>query len=67
MLSEIYNEIREILKFEMKKWEPETVDEDPEDPYLYSTENFELNKYIDILYEFIPERLEFCDNHYREF
>jgi len=71
MLSDIYKEIKNILEYEMKLWEPETVDEEPEEPWpdgvIYSTKEFDLDEYISKLYQFIPNRLEFCDSYFFQY
>ena len=68
MLSDIFNDIKEILEYEMNKWKPETVEEEPDydwpDFVIYSTKEFDLDEYLERLFEFIPERLDFCDIYF---
>jgi len=68
MLSDIHNDIKEILDFEMNKWKPETVEKEPDsgwpDFVIYSTKEFDLDEYLKSLFEFIPERLDFCDIYF---
>lgn len=68
MLSDIYDDIKEILDFEMNKWKPETVEKEPDpgwpDFVIYSTKEFDLDEYLKRLFEFIPERLDFCDIYF---
>ncbi|GAH07530.1 unnamed protein product, partial [marine sediment metagenome] len=68
MLSDIFNDIKEILDFEMNKWKPETVEKEPDSSWpdfvIYSTKEFDLDEYIESLFEFIPERLDFCDIYF---
>ncbi|MHA1805183.1 MAG: CotH kinase family protein [Promethearchaeota archaeon] len=67
LLKEIHEEIRDILEIEMDLWKPMTVDEEPTNTvqkiYL-STKEFDLQEYIDALYSWIGERLEFCDSYF---
>jgi len=71
MLSEIHNDIKEILEYEMNMWKPETVEDDPEpgwpDEAIYSTKEFDLNEYVEYLFEFITERLDFCDMYFKDY
>lgn len=68
MLSDIYEEIKDVLEFEMELWEPETVEDEPEDDWpdivIYSTKDFDLDEYIKELFRWIPERLVFCDTYF---
>lgn len=71
MIDDIYEEIKDILEIEMRKWKPKTVEEKPADRYpdkfIYSTKEFDLDEYIDYLYEWIEERLDYCDSYFAEF
>jgi hypothetical protein len=66
MLTEIYEENIHIIEIDTKIWKPITVKDDSlvYNRYLYSTKEFELNEYIENLFQFIPERLEYCDNYF---
>ena len=70
MLSDILNDIKEVLEYEMNKWKPETVEEEPDydwpDIVIYSTKEFDLREYVDSLFEFISERLDFCDQYFSD-
>ncbi|MHA1723660.1 MAG: CotH kinase family protein [Promethearchaeota archaeon] len=67
LLKDIHIEIKDILEIEMKMWKPITVDKEPtnrvEKLYL-STKEFDLQEYIDALYNWIGMRLEFCDSYF---
>ncbi len=56
-VSEMYEEIRDILEIELSMWDPNTIKE----------KDFELNEYAKYLFDWIPERLEFCDLYFSEF
>ena len=47
------------------------MDEEPEETWpdvaIYSTEEFDLDEYISKLYQFIPDRLEFCDSYFFQY
>ncbi len=71
MIDDMYEEIKDILEIEMRTWKPITVDEKPEnkypDKFIYSTKEFDLDEYIDYLYEWIEKRLDYCDSYFEEF
>lgn len=58
MLIENYEEIKDSLELSIKVWE----EEDNE----IGKEN-DVEKYIDYLFEWIPERLDFCDFYFSKF
>ena len=68
LLDEIYEQIESILEIEMTIWKPRTVDEDPGSSWpeklIYSTKEFNLEEYVNALYDFIPKRLKFCDDYF---
>jgi len=53
-LSDIYKEIKDILEFEVLKWKKSIERED-------DGEEFIIDDYINDLFHWIPERLDFCD------
>ncbi|TFF90865.1 MAG: hypothetical protein EU548_00865 [Promethearchaeota archaeon] len=59
-LSSIYKEIEEILVIEVFLWKHRTEKED-------DGEEFIIEEYVDALFEWIPERLDFCDSYFAEF
>ncbi len=71
MIDDIYEEIKDILEIDVRMWKPITVDEEPEDKYpdkyIYSTKEFDLDEYINYLYDWIKDRLEFCDSVFEDF
>lgn len=69
LLNAIHDEIKDILEVEMEMWKPMTVDKEPEErvqKLLYSTKEFDLNEYVDGLYDWIENRLDFCDSYFGE-
>ncbi len=71
LLSRNHKTIKDVLYTEMYEfpWKPITVDEDEVDiDWVFeSTEEFDLDKYINLLYEFIPKRLEVVDSYFNSF
>jgi len=67
-LSEVYESIKTLIELDTDLWKPITVNDDSlvYNRYLYSTKEFDLEEYIDKLFEFIPERLAFCDEYFLE-
>jgi len=59
-LSDIYEDIEAILKIEVFKWKSSIEKED-------EGEEFIIDDYINDLYQWIPERLEFCDEYFSNF
>ncbi|MFX1259377.1 MAG: CotH kinase family protein [Promethearchaeota archaeon] len=51
MLSDMYEEIEDSIEVDLKLWNSDV----------------NLEKYVDYLFEWIPERLEFCDSYFTEF
>ena len=47
-------------------WKPITVEKESEihNRFIESTKTFDLDKYIDYLYEWIPDRIDFCDSYF---
>lgn len=66
MLTEIYDDNKPLIELDTRKWKPQTVAHESMivNRYLHSTKDFNLEEYIDELYQFIPNRLEFCDNYF---
>lgn len=56
ILSHIYEDIENILEIETTMWEPEGAEK-----------NSDVEDYIDSLFQWIPERLEFCDSYFLAF
>ena len=54
-VAEMYEEIKDILKFEAEMFDPS-----------FMKENWEYTIYdsVDNLFEWIPKRLEFCDSYF---
>ena len=69
MLHGIYREIKEELKKEMELWEPERVqdEDDIQRRESQSTKEFILSEHIDYLFDWVEERIEFCDNFFSDF
>ncbi|MFX1259378.1 MAG: CotH kinase family protein [Promethearchaeota archaeon] len=71
MLSEFYEQIKDVLEIEMNiLYRPKTTWHEPKgwpDKFIYSTEEFDLDKYIDHLFKWTEERLDFCDSYFDEF
>jgi spore coat protein CotH len=57
ILSDIYEEIKEILEIEVLKWKRIIEKED-------DGKEFIIDEYINDLYQWIPKRLEFCDEYF---
>lgn len=57
MVSEIFEEIKDILKIELKMWHKDR----------FNDENFEPRDYLVSLTEWISERIEFCDSYFSQF
>ncbi len=68
ILSELYEDIKSLIEIDTTMWKPITVEDESliYSRYLYSTKEFDLNEYIDKLFEFIPERLKFCDQYFMD-
>ena len=66
LLSDIYNDVKSLIELDTRKWKPLTVENEDlvYNRYLYSTKEFDLEEYIDELFQFIPKRLEFCDSYF---
>jgi len=66
ILSDIYESIRTLIEFDTDLWKPITVDDESlvYNRYLYSTKEFDLDEYINNLFEFISSRLDFCDEYF---
>jgi len=65
-LFEIYQSIKTLIKLDTDLWKPITVEDESlvYDRFLYSTQEFDLDEYIYNLFEFIPSRLDFCDDYF---
>ena len=59
-LSDIYEEIEDILEIEVFKWKRSIERED-------DGEEFIIDDYINDLFQWIPERLDFCDEFFSNF
>ena len=57
LLTNFYEDIKDILNYEMIIWEPKGYEEETE-------KNFNFEEYIEALYRWIPNRLEFCDLYF---
>ena len=55
IISDIYDKIKVVLKMDSSKWYPWLFGDDYEE---------RVEESIDWLYEWIPERLEFCDSYF---
>lgn len=70
MLFDDYKEIKELIEIDTKIWKPITVDEEPKQewPYMYkySTKEFNLEEYLNYLFDWIPKRLQYCDSYFNE-
>ena len=66
MLSDIYKDVKPLIELDTRKWKPLTVEHESliVNRYLHSTKDFDLEEYVDELYQFIPSRLEFCDDYF---
>jgi len=60
ILSDIYEEIKDILDFEM-------LDFSPKDHEKETGKKFLIEDYINDLFQWIPERLTFCDGYFSNF
>lgn len=71
MLFDDYEEIKELIEIDTQIWKPITVDEKPKQkwPYMYkySTKEFDLEEYLEYLFNWIPERLQYCDYYFNQF
>ena len=71
MLFNDYEKIKEMIEIDTKMWKPITVDKEPKQkwPYMYkySTKEFDLEEYLNYLFEWIPERLQYCDFYFDQF
>ena len=68
IIYEIYEDNKEFIEIDTTMWKPITVKDKSlvYSRYLYSTKEFDLNEYINNLFEFIPKRLDFCDSYFAE-
>jgi hypothetical protein len=55
MLSDIYKEIEDILEIETSKWNPICI---------YEKWDNQVEIFIEHLFQWIPDRLEFCDDYF---
>jgi len=55
MISDNYEKIRDILEIETEMWNPVV---------LYEKWDNDFEEHVDHLYEWFPERLEFCDTYF---
>ena len=58
MLSDMYEDIEDIYEIEKTMWDPKVVEKDWENKFDES---------VSYLYQWIPERLEFCDMYFANF
>ncbi|MFX0073324.1 MAG: CotH kinase family protein [Candidatus Hermodarchaeota archaeon] len=58
MISEFYDEIKNILEFDTNLWNPGNYDKEW---------NNDVYEYIEYLDQWIIERLDFCDNYFNQF
>ena len=58
MISDMYEDIKDILKIDAKIWYPLIFKNDWE---------AEIEEAINYLYEWIPKRLDFCDSYFEEY
>ncbi|TFF90863.1 MAG: hypothetical protein EU548_00855 [Promethearchaeota archaeon] len=54
LLSDQYEEIEDIIEIELNLWETR----------LTSKKDFDLNKHVSRIFNWIPERIDFCDNYF---
>ena len=66
ILSDIYVSIRTLIELDTDLWKPITVSDESlvYSRYLYSTKEFDLDEYINNLFEFVSSRLDFCDEYF---
>jgi hypothetical protein len=66
MLTDIYEDNKPLIELDTRKWKPITVEHESliVSRYLHSTKEFNLKEYVDELFQFIPKRLEFCDDYF---
>ncbi len=68
LISKMYDQIQKVLEIDLEMWKPITVEGyiQPKwpDQYLYSNDEFDLNEAIQFLYDWIEERLQFCDLYF---
>ena len=55
MLSDIYKEIEDILEIDTSKWNP---------IWIYEKWDNQVEIFIEHLFQWIPDRLEFCDDYF---
>ncbi len=69
LITKMYNQIQKVLEIDLEMWKPITVEGDIQpkwpDQYLYSNDEFDLNEAVQFLYDWIEERLQFCDLYFR--
>jgi len=58
MISDLYEEIEYIYKIEKTMWDPKMVEKDWEN---------KMDKSVSYLFQWIPERIEFCDMYFKNF
>lgn len=65
-LSDIYKDVGDLIEIDTTMWKPITVEDESlvYNRYLYSTKEFDLDEYVNNLFQFIPERLAFCDQYF---
>ena len=68
LISEMYDQIQKVLEIDLEIWTPITVDGyiSPgfPDEYFYSNNEFDMNEAIQFLYNWMEERLKFCDLYF---
>ncbi len=69
LITKMYSQIQKVLEIDLEMWKPITVEGDIQpkwpDQYIYSNEEFDLNETVQFLYDWIEERLQFCDLYFR--
>jgi len=68
LISDIYIDYKEFIEIDTDIWKPITVNDESlvYNRYLYSTNEFYLEDYVNNLFIYIPERLSFCDEYFIE-
>jgi len=68
LITKMYSQIQKVLEIDLEMWKPITVEGDIQpkwpDHYIYSNDEFDLNEAVQYLYDWIEERLQFCDFYF---
>ncbi len=67
IINKMYNQIQDVLEIDLEMWKPITVEGyvEWELRLRYSNEEFDLDEAIQFLFDWIEERLDFCDEYFR--